>query len=161
MRKIQETQPKRDYRVAREIHQQIAKKLLTTEKPAILKIREDEKIVEIKGTIRALGSGELWRSFQAENIDPSELTPGSKMTWAKMLVKNQVISRAFTANNGRTFTVEELDQKIEAGECDECATVLSAEIYELSGITVKEAEVTTNSETGQPLETFRPEQVSK
>lgn len=141
----------------REVHQEIAKKLLKLYEEAEFTTVTGEVV---KGTVRKLGGGEIMRAYQAEGVkfdDVSVEADLQKVTWEKMLVQHQLIARAFKASTGRTFTVEELDELIPFGESGKLAN----QILVLSGITKREAEVTAGPETGQSLETFRSEQVSK
>jgi len=138
----------------REIHQGLAKKLTTMRKSVSFTAKDGTRI---EGSIRSLGGGEIIRAFQAEGVELSELTTAAKMTWAKMLVQNQVISRAFIANDGRTFSPQELEELVSyeslaSGEI----SAIAREIFNLSGLSPRETEMTSGSETGQPLETFRP-----
>jgi hypothetical protein len=141
------------------IHREIADKLLTTQKPAQFTTKDGETI---QGFIRPLGGGEIARCFQAEDVELKELTASPDMTWAMLLVQNQVISKAFTAKDGRTFTPEELDfliplDSLSTGEVSQVA----AAIFDLSGLSKREVQATTGPETKQALESFRQEQQSK
>ena len=137
----------------RGVHRDLAARLTTMRKEASFTIRDG---IKVEGIIRPLGGGEIARAFQAAGVELSELNTDAKMTWAKMLAQFQIISRAFTANDGRTFTPGELEELIMFDELSKGEiSALAGEIFELSGLSRREAEITTGKETGQPLESFR------
>jgi hypothetical protein len=156
MSKREKMERKEIYQQRKEEFPKIARKLLVSKKEAVLKTMDGE---EIKGFIRPLGGGELAKAFQAAGAELSEFQVGKPMTWAKLLAQNEVISRAFTATDGRWFSTEELDKMLPfsafaTGE----VSVLAAEIFEISGLTESEAKASTlmPSETEHPDETQIP-----
>ncbi len=153
------------YQERKEQFPKILKKLLVSRKEAILKTMDGR---EIQGFIRPLGGGELAKAFQSAGAALSEFQAGKTMTWAKLLAQNEVISRAFTAIDGRKFSTEDLDRMLpfsafSSGQ----VSILAADIFEMSGLSEGEARASSlmqseaehPDETQLPLGSFRQKQV--